>query len=251
VSPWRLSRRLLIETAGDVATSAAAVVLASHPGAAAASGALAPLVSETLGMAFDRQRFRAANVLEAAAAASGLPVGELVQRLVESAEAEELLTRTLRAAADATMSEKLVALAMSLAEVAQAENDGEVAVEAAFIRALEDCDASHIRVLRAFTSTSNELGLGDGSEAFDEPLDGLNQSQLIMVIPDLEDLLPPILAVLQRQGLVYSPQSTASTLGGGVVQLEHTPWQLTPFGKDFLTRIEEVAAWIGKAAADD
>jgi hypothetical protein len=180
------------------------------------------------------QRRRQEDVLQVAARAAEMPVMDLLAALRSRTGAEDLLSLTLRAAADNSTTNTLFALAAVLAHTAKEPDGPAVAFETLFVRAVADCDAAHVRVLRAFTSTSNQLGLGDGSRAFDREMGALNDVQVDLVFPGLASVRTPVLAVLQRHGLIeYRAFDAGGVSGGG----GPTTWIITDFGRTFIERL--------------
>lgn len=125
-------------------------------------------------------------------------------------ELEELLLRTLQAAGNTTLREKIVAYSLTLANGARPDSVETTEWETAFVRVLDDLDVSHLELRRKFTMTSNELGLGNGDPEFDIVTTSLISKQVEMVASDLP-MLPALLAVLQRHGLVEGLSGGAST----------------------------------------
>lgn len=224
-------------TAGAVAGSVAGGLVGGPPGAAAGF-VVGKTVDRALSGALDairvRWRGRATYVVQAAAKRAGIEVDALCARMQEDAVREELFIRVLRAAQESALDEKLVALALSLAQGAQgAETD--TIREAGFVRVLGDLDAMHLELVRAFTQTSNQLGLGDGSAEFDSTLEALNLSQLQIAFPKLGALVDPALSALEQHGLVRSLTATAAPTWGTLSTT--ASWRLTPFGVEFMSRM--------------
>lgn len=193
-------------------------------------------VERIVGQLRRERGIRASAALKVAADDLGITTDELLTQLTSNPAREELLTRSLRAAQDAGLVGKLVLLGRAMARGA----DGDAASvfgETAFVRALDDCDIAHIRVLAGFTQSPNELGLANGEEEFDSPGSGdLNTAQLALAFPELEAHLDHLLATLQRHGLVASRTGATGFLGM-VTDGSIEGWRVTRLGRDFLTRI--------------
>lgn len=228
----RRAAQLVASSAPDAAAAAGAAVLAIAvgPAGAIAGAATAPVVSRVVAQ-FVRSvraagRARAASVIARAAHLAGLEPAVLAQRLQASPEHEELLVRTMRAAADAAADEKLVMLATSLGRAAQG-TPIDAGREALFVRVIADLDLLHIHVLQRF-----------GSSPVSVPL---NSQSLELALPDLGESAAPVLATLVRHGLLaYSTPSVSGAYGGG--GLTTAVWEVTPFGKAFLDRLALVMA---------
>lgn len=241
--PKRVQNRMIVKGAAAVATAtgAAALSLAGVEGLIAGAAA-APVVTAGIDALIDRwtarQHLRVSEVVARAAQAAGLPPSQLLERLRAAPEREELVIRTLRAAADTPAELKLVAFATSVAVVATRE-PAAVAWEALFVRALSDLDLAHLDVLRRFTWSANDLGLGDGRSAeFDKRVEYLNARQVEIALPSLQGTVGVLLAALVRHGLLDTSTPTLGTFGGGGGTMQQ--WTMSAFGRAFLARIELV-----------
>ena len=225
-----------------MAGAAVGFFIAGPPGALIGGG-IAPLtrfaIRRGIGGVQRAQQRRREDVLHVAARAAGLSSVDLLARLRATPQTEDLLLQTLRAAADSAMTAKLVALAAALAHVAVRPETQTIAFETIFVRALSDCAAPHVLLLELFTKTGNELGLGDGGSDFDQALDALNERQIGLAQPDLLPMLVPLLAVLQRHGLVVPRNGAGPTpFAGGPAPF--TSWSITAVGRTFLERLRLV-----------
>jgi hypothetical protein len=146
----------------------------------------------------------------------------------------------LRAAEESASAEKLILLAISLATAARAEADADVDWELSFVSALDGLGQAHIQTIKCFLKTANQLGLGNGTDEFDNVPEALNRVQLVMGAPHLEPILDPVLATLERQGLVRTTAG-ASVYDGSAPTL----FRLTDFGGTFVKRIREVGHILG------
>ena len=230
------ARVVAVETV--VAATAGSLALIDPIAGVAAAGsapALAAAVNAVLDRVAARANRRAASVLRGAAEALGTDVSDLQERLHSDPSREQLLLRTLGAAENAPLREKLCAYALALARGSIGDGP-QVAWETTFVRALDDLDPSHLALLDRFTWSSNRLGLGDGSSDFDRVPEALNPTQLERIANDLENL-PALLATLQRHGLVASQSTGGGNLGGSGTVL----WSLTSFGRAFLGRLAEIS----------
>lgn len=212
--------------------------LLGDPLIAAAIGLSGPVAAAGLKTAASillrRRQEKLDIVLLTAAEHLGVPVPELLERLQADPSREEFLLRTLRAVGEAALHEKLLGLAASLTAVV--EGHAAPSEETVFVRALDDCDGVHLEVIHAFTKTPNELGLGDGSDEplFMQPCEQLTADQLVRVFPVLAAHLAPVVAVLQRHGLV-EPQLTSTTFPGS--SQVTSAWRITTFGRAFCERV--------------
>jgi hypothetical protein len=159
--------------------------------------------------------------LDWAAHLADVSTNDLERLLLSSPDARDLLLRVLNTAG---ATDKLVCLSLSLADSAYDPTTQHVAWENAFVRSIDDLDRLHFELLRRFTRTANDLGLGDGSTEFDKPIEALNRVQVDMVTTDMP-IVSSLLAVLERQGLVG---------------FDGLYYRITDFGTDVLTRLVEV-----------
>lgn len=204
---------------------------------AAAAG---PLASSAVGGAVEwvstRRRRNQEYVFDFAAREAGLSLDELKRRCEQNPDLEDLLLLVLDAAADTARPEKLIAYYLALASGASMPDD-EDRWQSALVRVLRDLGSEHLTLLDRFTQTSNELGLGDGSEDFDFMPEVLNEGQVEIITGDIP-ALPSALATLQRHGLLANASYTPGPLGGGgrpIVQ-----WKLTDFGAQVLALLREI-----------
>jgi hypothetical protein len=228
----------------DVAAAGAgaSIGLVGGPIGSVVGAAVAPVLARGLRAVFERysrrQWARADRVLHLAAELAGIDDEELIERLRRTPEKEELLVRTVRAAAEAAVERKLVALAKSLAATTVG-GDEEVQWEAVFVRALSDLDTVHINLLERFTWSANALGLGDGGPEFTTSPASLSSVQLAIAVPHLENVVDAVLATLVRHGLLAFASHTNVTYGGG--SPAPSTWSLTPFGRTVLSRLGVIA----------
>jgi uncharacterized membrane protein YgcG len=228
-----------------VAACAASLALVAPVIGAAASTAV-PAISAglkaALGRVARRREVRAATVLDAAANEAGLSVEALLGRLEADPQREELLLRTLTAARETASVDKLVALALALANGATAA-DEDVTWERTFVGVLADLDASHVELLRRFTRTLTELGMGTGHDLDQTPAQ-LNQTQILASdIPNL----PYAVASLQKGGLIQGQASGGGAmLGGGGAA---TRWEATEFGHQVVNRLTEIGELLASRGA--
>ena len=188
-----------------------------------------------------RRLDRQATVLAAAAAQAGVDTDDLVRRLQDDPEREELVNRTLQAVGEAAGRERLVAYAVALARATLGDID-EVAWEATFVRALEDLEPNHLALLDQFTQTGTQLGLVPPGTVPDPKMHSLNEQQVQMV--SKASNLPAFLAVLQRHGLLASGAAQ-----GGMSFMAH--WHVTSFGLAFLDRLRIIGEALAEARPSD
>jgi len=67
-------------------------------------------------------------------------------------------------------------------------------VESAFVRALEQLDSAHVKLLSRFVKSANENRLGNGGSEFDAPVQSLNLDQIEIALPEYRDQLADLLA---------------------------------------------------------
>lgn len=223
---------LVVSTLTNMAAATAALAV---PEATIIAAGSVPALEESLNAAVRHFRQgmsrRQVDVIEAAADATELSAAELVRTVARDERALLFLAEALSAAARAATREKLGALAQSLA--IGATNRTALDFESLILRALGDMEAIHVQVLSAFTSTSNELGLGDGSPNFDDVVSTLNRVQLTEhIFVDVGAAIEPVLATLSRHGLLRASSGTWADLEGNAT------YKITPFGTLCLERLE-------------
>lgn len=185
-----------------------------------------------------KQEARASFVIAKAATLAGVEVSEIVQGLTTDPKREELLLRTLRAAEDAALAEKLLAFAHTLANGYQNDSDEVIAWESIFVHVLEDCSVAHLDILRTFLQTENQLGLGDGSTTFDKAPEAINREQLRTVRPEYDSFIDSLVSKLESHGLLQGATSTSGM--GFSLGPKNVTYRITPFGRQFLERISMV-----------
>lgn len=221
-------------------TSAALALLASPEAAfLAASGqpAAALALRDGLVRVVGRRREKAVETVDRAAKRARLDPDDVVERLVATDDGLKLFSAAMAAAQDADSQAHLNAVAEALAN--GAIDSATIGRETLVVRAVADLDAVHARLLRMFTRTSNELGLGDGSEQFDEAVSTLNGVQLSeLAAPDLADVLSPIMATLTRHGLATSLAGGGPTTYDGMDDPRPVDtYAITDFGRHCLARL--------------
>jgi len=227
----------MTDRATEVVLYGAAAWLATmHPEAGIAAAASAPtLVDSIKSLAYRIEQRRADKVdqlLKWSSKFANVELGDLLSRCYANPEVEELLLKVLRATEDTTLRGKILSFAMSLAKgTSPGMSDASLRWEKTFVRVVDDLDPVHLELLDRFTWTSNQLGLGNGAPEFDEVPAALNLGQVEMVTMDL-DILPSLLAVLQRHGLIASTDTGGGPLGGS----GSTYWKVTSFGCEVLGR---------------
>lgn len=143
-------------------------------------------------------------------------------------------------AGDSRLEERLVVLARWLAAGALTEDEVSVGSLETLVAALHDVGPLHLAVLRSLVSSSNTLGLGGDDPAFDEPVHSLNRMQLNMVFPEIRASLKPVLALLQRHGLIEVLYPNSATLGRG--SAEPSGYRITDFGRMLLDELTAASA---------
>jgi hypothetical protein len=189
-----------------------------------------------------RRGERVTRVLVEAAERAGIGIDELAARIEGDDRREQLLLRTLEAAAGTAMEAWLPLYATALANGTIADELGDVSWETMFVRVLGDLDGAHLQLLDRFTQSAKELGLGTGHPDFDKPINVMNEVQLERVASELSNRTA-LLAVLERHGLVARFTISPSEFSGGPVT---ATWAISDFGWDFHTRLIEVGDVLAK-----
>jgi hypothetical protein len=154
---------------------------------------------------------------------SGLTVEQVAAWARERDDRLVLTTAAVHAAFNAATEEKIAALARVLAENLQ--DDARLDVGLLIVQAISDMAAAHVRVLHAVVRA--ELPTAEG---FELGPDVFAQSQLESRFPNLAPGILPILATLERHGLVSE--------GIGVAE-GNRAWSVTEFGRRCLSYLEE------------
>jgi hypothetical protein len=124
----------------------------------------------------------------------------------------------------------LVALALSLANVAGSSEDAAWSREAALIRAVEDLNGADVQILRSFTDPRKLFGDGVGQPLEDEPPPQILEATLVRRFPEIGDTVWAVVAKLQAYGLIVRA-------GGSGTLRPPTGWSTTSFGNAFVDRI--------------
>jgi hypothetical protein len=159
---------------------------------------------------------------------------EFVKVAVSDEEHQELLARALTIAQDTAMRNKRRALGRALAAAAS-DTGTKVNDELLFIRALDDLDEPHIRLLRLMgTVPSNLAAVNYERRTVGQPV--VRQwlpSDISAEDPGLAEVVWGLLPVLARHRLITEGLETITRTGP---ELEHT---ITPYGQWFLARLAD------------
>lgn len=178
------------------------------------------------GMSVSRKLGRVREVLEGVAGELKDFKSEVSEAYVKTEEFEELLERTLRQAADERSEEKRHVYKNFL--VGAIESPGQPYDEQIrFLRAIEDLQPDHIRVLRAFIE--GEL---------DPSVWACSPGQTLMArLPDIpEERLKELVSQLNDMRVTSMTSFHVLMSGAGAQNLQH---YVTPFGRRLLTFIVE------------
>lgn len=224
----------------DVVTGAVAVTsslaLGAGPLVATAVGASAPalkLLHRLGNRLVDRRRDRQIQALERAALILDIDLEVLEDLGGSDADRLELLARVLEAAARTPLDEKVTALSRVLAGGLGDEASTREAL--VIVAAMADIEAAHVFVLQCLATTPLP------PEALRRPNHpeprGWEASQLAAAIPEVDEILDGLLAVLSGHGLIRDQ--------GGVVYpggVGSAVWKVTALGRRCLLLLgEEVA----------
>lgn len=216
--------------------SAAAVSLLAGP-AAPLAGPLLAKGFKKVNRDFKRdQAEQAAGVFTGAVDELDVAPIDLLKR-IRGPEARSLFARAMNAGANTASAEKIVALGRVLAR-GLGGDQASIDVDLMIVAALADMEAPHIKVLGAMGG--DDLYAGSTSHT----------GVLIGEFPGYRSVLPAILAVLERHGLIRlgalntkdieSAQRYGSRITGGSVG--HERWELTSFGVECLAFLRPVPA---------
>src|SRR2546430_549237 len=150
---------IAIDLVANLAAAGAGLAVGGVSGALTAAAA-APIASDVLRRIRTRREEKVEAVIKFAAKRAGISADSLIERLEQGSESEQLFVRTVQAAQDKAEISHLMALGESLAA---ADRSGysldRLTFETAFVRAMAECDTSHVRLLRAFTTAYDDLRL--------------------------------------------------------------------------------------------
>jgi hypothetical protein len=191
------------------------------PGALATmfAPALAAIVT-SLARVGQRRAEHAADTLMDAADAADVPLDEFFGRAVADDRRHELFTRTLIIAQDTALREKRRALGRALAAGVMGD-DAQIDEELLFIKAVEDIDTMHIRVLDRMATTHV------GPE-------GWMASRIVAADRGLAVGIRVLLGTLELHGLI-----AARVPSGRVQGPQETRYDFTDSGRRFLSRLAE------------
>ena len=198
-----------------------ATVYGAVPGGLATMlGPLLTTVLNALTRVGRRRAEHAADTLLDAADKAELPVEEFFDRAVADDRRHELFTRALNIAQDTALRDKRRALGRALAAGVMGD-EARIDEELLFVRAVDDIDEMHIRLLGRFA---------DGGR--------LTAGDIVQADPGLEDGVLALLGQLQSHGLIDSRSPV--TPGGAMTPEPY--YFITPTGRTFLARLADDAS---------
>jgi hypothetical protein len=202
-----------------------ATVYGAVPGGLATMiGPLMTVVMNALTRVGTRRAEHAAETLLDAADQAELSVAEFFDRAVADDHRHELFTRAMSIAQDTALRVKRRALGRALA-VGVMGDDAQIDEELLFMRAVEDIDEMHIRLLARMADTyPPDIGPGWSTRNIAE------------ADPGLANGAPALLGTLQLHGLVEEVVRNRPIQGAGVTQAFYN---ITRQGRDFLNRLPE------------
>jgi hypothetical protein len=217
--------------AGYYGPEASALAVGTVPLALAGLDRIASIIGS-------RRQEHAAEALLDGAEAFGADTPEEFVAFIEAAvsdeEHQELLARALTIAQDTAMRDKRRALGRALAAAAS-DTGTKVDTELLFIRALDDLDAPHIRMLRLLSTAPPELDdagrqmvvIGQGAVRH------WDMRSIAGSDPGLTDTAPTLFRNLELHGLVWIGGEEATNVSPSA------EYVITPYGSFFLTRLAE------------
>jgi hypothetical protein len=162
----------------------------------------------------------AAETLLDAAEAADEPLADFIDKAVADDHRHELFARTLIVAQDTALRNKRRALGRALAAGIMGD-DARIDEELLFIRAVEDIDEMHIRLLDRMATTPA------GPEGWMAPT-------LVAADPGLADSIRALLGTLELHGLI-----AARVPSGRVQGPQGTRYDFTESGQRFLDRLSD------------
>ena len=169
-----------------------------------------------------RRAEHAADTLLDAADAASLPLNDFLDEAVSDDRRHELFARTLIVAQDTALRDKRRALGRALAAGVTGD-DARIDEEMLFVRAVEDIDEMHIRVLARMAT---HLAGPEGWMA----------SKIVAADSGLADGIRALLGTLELHGLI-----AARVFSGRIQGSQETRYDFTDAGKKFLARLADDA----------
>jgi hypothetical protein len=189
---------------------------------AAGAGLGVAVVSEIAARVRARREANVVSALDAVAEMCHLSLREVGDRIAEDERLLHLGSRVLEEAARIVEDERRRALART---VANAIADGDVVeVEGVVARALIALEAPHVQVLARLSHPQ------PGSSAAFARWPIYSLKMLEDCLPGAAEVLDPIMAVLEREGLVFAK---------GSAHFAKREWTITDFGRRCLRRLED------------
>jgi hypothetical protein len=191
------------------------------PGALATmfAPALAAIMT-SLARVGQRRAEHAADTLMDAADAADVPLDEFFSRAVADDRRQELFTRTLIIAQDTALREKRRALGRALAAGVMGD-DAQIDEELLFIKAVEDIDMMHIRLLDRIATA--------------QPAEGWMASTIVAADRGLANGIRALLGTLELHGLIAARVSHGIRVQGP----QETRYDFTDSGRRFLSRLAD------------
>jgi hypothetical protein len=176
-----------------------------------------------------RRTEHAADTLIDAADAAGLPLAEFMDRAVSNDRRHELFARSLGIAQDTALRDKRRALGRALAVGAMGD-DARIDEELLFMRAVDDLDEMHIRLLgRARLLSDSQVYAG---------LAGWTPSIIVQADPGLAPGIGALLGALELHGLIEQPPVRGALPPRGPSN-EQMFYLITDAGRAFLSRLAD------------
>ena len=189
-----------------------------------------------------RRRAERMNIVVARASTDAeLEVDALLERMASSEAHESILMKALLAAGSAHVEARLVVLTNCIRKAALTDDEIELGAIDAVVAVLAELGPTHLAVLASLTASHNALGLIDGPLPPTAPENSsLNRTQVLLAFPQLDDTLDPVIATLQRHGLiVVEPPSGGMSFGPKPTLVSY---RIAPFGRRILDDLKEAAA---------
>lgn len=166
---------------------------------------------------------------------------EVLERLLQTDGATELLVAAFTAALDAHLAKKRAALATAVRNGLLASDSAAIDHARVLVRTMEQLEAVHIRVL---------LEIANGDDPRPAPVEGkpgsahggiggATHETLAAVWPDDEGIVRALTSFLESQGLISREATWDALEGGGT-------WFVTPFGRALLSLLESDDATDGR-----
>lgn len=230
-----IARQVVVNAAAGLASAGGPVAGAIAAGAAPiVLGALDWMSMSVNDMRMDNATETVTDAAEAYGAETEEEFASFIRAVVSDKDHLELLARALTIASDTALRDKRRALGRALASAAS-DTGTKVDDELLFVRALDDLDAPHVRMLRLLSTAPPQLdGVGRQMEVISRgAVPHWDLRSIAGSDPGLTDTAPTLLRSLELHGLLWRSGEEATNVSPPAEYI------ITPYGEFFLSRLAE------------